>query len=58
MIDTHSNTWASVKELIEENRARSLSRLMHPGKDIQKTEFERGYLKALAEVEALEDPQS
>lgn len=49
-IDPRSDTWLTITSEIEERGGKALDRLKKRDTDLQKTEFQRGYLKALDEI--------
>lgn len=49
-IDPHSDTWLTISREIEDRSGKALDRLKKRDTDLQKTEFQRGYLKALDEI--------
>lgn len=57
MIDTYSDTWRAVKAKAEKEIESSLSRLETSGHPIDKTEYERGKIKAYREILDLASPR-
>lgn len=56
-IDTHSDTWTAVKAKAEKEIESSRSRLETSGHPIDKTEYERGKIRAYREILDLASPR-
>lgn len=57
MVERESPTWRAIAKHLEDQQKRALARLVTAGLDPAATEFERGRLAALAEIEALANPR-
>lgn len=57
MIDPHSLTWQAVTKAIAEDVADAQKRLERTGLDLSETEFERGRIAALRQIERLAEPR-